>query len=154
VQNADSPKEMAAICDRYFAALLERRANRPNPYPQALEDWLLNDDDLDLDRLMSMMDVSRRQTDRLAKKFFGASPKLLQRKYRALRAADRIRASNAPWQSAAGPGFYDQSHFIKEFKTFVGVTPAQFYFNNQSTLVREVQAKRTNEMLKLPLASV
>ncbi len=153
VQNADSPNEMAAICDAYFAALLERRAHRYNPYPQALEEWLLNDDDLNLDRLMATMDVSRRQTDRLAKKFFGASPKLLQRKYRALRAADRIRKGEAPWQCAAGPGFYDQSHFIKEFKTFVGVTPAQ-YFANQSTLVREVQAKRSVKTLQLPLASV
>jgi len=153
VHNADDPHEMAAICDRYFTALLERRAKRRVLYPQAIEDWLLHDETLDLDRLIAMTGVSRRQTERLAKKHFGASPKLLQRKYRALRAADTIRAGKSPWQNAAGPGYYDQSHFIKEFKTFIGVTPAQ-YFTAQTELMREVQAKRSHNMMHAPLASV
>ncbi len=152
VLRADGPAAMAAICDNYFTALLKRRAGRQNPYPQAIEDWLVRDDNLDLDRLIERMDVSRRQTDRLAKRYFGASPKLLQRKYRTLRAADRIRDNIAPWEDA-GVDFYDQSHFIKEFKTFIGVTPSQF-FSNQMALVREVKAKRHFESLNLPLASV
>ena len=153
VRKASHPLEMAQICDRYFAALLERRANRPTPYPLAIETWLLEDENLDLDHLMAAMNVSRRQTDRLAKKYFGASPKMLQRKYRALRAADRIREGDTPWQAAAGTWFYDQSHFIKEFKTFIGVTPAQ-YFSNQAMLVRAIQKKRGEELLQFPLASL
>ncbi len=153
VHKAADPHMMAAICDRYFAALLERRSKRHNPYPQAIEDWLLHDETLDLDRLLTMTGVSRRQTERLAKKHFGGSPKLLQRKYRALRAADTIRAGKSPWQNAAGPGYYDQSHFIKEFKTFIGVTPAQ-YFTAQTALMREVQEKRSHDIVHAPLASV
>ncbi len=153
VVGAADPREMATICDRYFTALLARRAKRAIPYPQAIEDWLLHDETLDLDHLMAMTGVSRRQTERLAKMYFGASPKLLQRKYRALRAADTIRAGQSPWQNAAGPGYYDQSHFIKEFKTFIGVTPAQF-FTAQTALMREVQAKRSYDIVQAPLASV
>ncbi len=153
VHKAGDVREMAAICDRYFAALLGRRAKRRTPYPQAIEDWLLHDETLDLDRLMAMTGVSRRQTERLAKMHFGASPKLLQRKYRALRAADTIRAGQSPWQDAAGPGYYDQSHFIKEFKTFIGVTPAQ-YFTAQTALLRKVQVKRGQDIVHAPLASV
>ncbi|GJL95527.1 MAG: hypothetical protein DHS20C05_19320 [Hyphococcus sp.] len=153
VTQADDLATMAKVCDRYFAALLERRTGRINPYPQAIETWLLNDDDLNIDHLMQTMSVSRRQMDRLAKKYFGASPKVLQRKYRALRAADRLREGIVHWRAAAGPSFYDQSHFIKEFKTFVGVTPAQ-YMDNQAALMRAVQAKRHLNHVDLPLASV
>lgn len=153
VHKAGDARAMAEICDDYFAALLERRAKRTIPYPQAIEDWLLHDETLDLDRLMAMTGVSRRQTERLAKRHFGASPKLLQRKYRALRAADTIRAGKSPWQNAAGPGYYDQSHFIKEFKTFIGVTPAQF-FTAQTALMRDIQAKRSRDIAQAPLASV
>lgn len=152
IRNAKNLRDMAAAADRFFADLLLRRETKACRYPQAMEHWLLNPGELDLDRLLDAMDLSRRQTDRLAKQFFGASPKLLQRKYRALRAADRIRAGEIDWLAAAGEAFYDQSHFIKEFKTFVGVTPGQF-IQKQAQLISEVQEKRRLEAAPLPLAS-
>lgn len=152
IRNAQSLADMAAAADRFFADLIVRRERKLLRYPDAMEHWLLSPDDLDLDRLVDAMDLSRRQTDRLAKQFFGASPKLLQRKYRALRAADRIRAGESDWLAAAGDAFYDQSHFIKEFKTFVGVTPGQF-IRHQAQLIAEVQERRRLEAVPLPLAS-
>ena len=153
IRNAESDQEMIDAADQFFSNLIDRRIRQACAYPQALEHWLLNPDDLDLDRLLDLMDVSRRQTDRIAKKFFGASPKLLQRKHRALRAADRIRAGDMTWNSAASASFYDQSHFIKEFKTFVGVTPNQF-MTNQAELIAQVQASRQTAQSRLPLASL
>ena len=153
IRNARNIAEMARAADRFFAELVARRTSlRTSPYPQAMAHWLLHPHDLELDELLEMMDVSRRQTDRIAKLHFGASPKYLQRKYRALRAADRIRAGETDWMTAAGGGFYDQSHFIKEFKTFVGVTPGQ-YMDNQAPLIAEIQTQRRTQALLLPLAS-
>lgn len=152
IGNARSLPEMAAAADRFFLRLLSRRAARRHPYPGAFERWLLNPDDLSLDELVAMMDVSRRQTDRLAKQYFGASPKLLQRKYRVLRAADRIIFGGArDWLDAAGPGFYDQSHFIKEFKTFMGATP-RVYAANMAGLSATVQTARHTQVTPRPLA--
>jgi AraC-like DNA-binding protein len=149
IRNAPDLATMANAADRYFAALLARRKPPAQTnYPQALEKWLLDPDDLDLDRLIDMMDVSRRQTDRIAKQYFGASPKMLQRKYRALRAADRMLFDGAAdWMDAAGPAFYDQSHFIKEFKTFIGATPRQYALNH-AELVATVQSKRRSEIVR------
>ncbi|MBI1364590.1 MAG: helix-turn-helix domain-containing protein [Alphaproteobacteria bacterium] len=140
VRNAGSLAEMAQAADRFFAEMLERRQAAAGRYPTALEEWLARPDDLDT--LMKMMDCSRRQVDRLAKRYFGASPKLLQRKYRALRAADRILFGGAKnWMEAAGDRFYDQSHFIKEFRTFVGATPLEFA-NARATLAKTAQTER------------
>ncbi len=153
MRNARSLAEMAGAADRFFASLLARRAlRRSGRYPEALAQWLLDPNDLGMDELINSMDVSRRQTDRIAKMYFGASPKFLQRKYRALRAADRIRTGELDWMSAAGGAYYDQSHFIKEFKTFVGVTPSQF-IGNQAQLITEIQSKRRVQALPIPLAS-
>ncbi len=150
IMNAPDLPAMAAAADRFFAFLLNRRAARRAPYPRALEQWLLNPNDLDLDALVDLMDVSRRQTERLAKQFFGASPKILQRKYRALRAADRILFDGAhDWLEAAGPAFYDQSHFIKEFRTFVGASPHD-YTRNAAELVSTIQTKRRAEIVGHP----
>lgn len=151
--NAKDLAAMAGAADSYFAGVLERRRWRVSAYPQALEQWLLSPDDPDIDSLIDMMDVSRRQTDRLAKQAFGASPKLLQRKYRALRAADRIRAGAPDWMTAAGPSFYDQSHFIKEFKTFIGVTP-QSFAAQEAELISAVQLKRKGNSGRISLASL
>lgn len=153
IGNAPDLPAMASAADRYFADLFVARTRRSVAYPEALEKWLTNPGDLDIDRLMEMIDISRRQTDRISKQFFGASPKLLQRKYRALRAADRIRAGQTLWVSAAGDGFYDQSHFIKDFKSFIGVTPRQFAAA-EATWITEVQARRLAAPLHHPLASI
>jgi len=150
----ETPPLMAAAADRLLATMIEKRTRKACVYPDALEHWLLNQNDLNLDRLMAMMDLSRRQTDRLAKRYFGASPKMLQRKYRALRAADRFRAGENNWLNAAGEHFYDQSHFISEFKTFIGFTPRQFMTGQGAALIETIQKNRHIEKTPAPLASV
>lgn len=153
IRNARNLAEMSAAADCFFTDLLAKRMKHSSQrYPAALADWLLNPSDLALDDLISAMDVSRRQTDRLAKLYFGASPKYLQRKYRALRSADRIRSGETQWMNAAGADYYDQSHFIKEFKTFIGVTPKQF-ISNQAPLISQIQQTRQRNTFQIPLAS-
>ena len=153
MRNAGTLTGMAAAADRFFARLIARQSAKHSlKYSPELANWLLDPQELSLDILMNSMDVSRRQTDRIAKLYFGASPKFLQRKYRALRAADRIRNGGLDWMSAVGDAYYDQSHFIKEFKTFVGVTPTQF-IGNQAQLISEIQSQRRAQALTLPLAS-
>ena len=152
--NATNLSDQAAAADLFFANILANKsANSARGYSEAIGNWLLDQTDPNMDALIASMDVSRRQTDRLAKLYFGASPKFLQRKYRALRAADRIRAGEKKWMSAAGGSFYDQSHFIKEFKSFIGVTPSEF-MGNQAALISEIQTQRRNNLTSIPLASL
>ena len=77
-------------------------------------------------RLIAELGVSARQVERLTKRIYGAPPKLLARKYRSLRAASLIGTSQLHWSEAAGDAFFDQSHFIRDFKRFTGLTPSQF----------------------------
>jgi methylphosphotriester-DNA--protein-cysteine methyltransferase len=46
--------------------------------------------------------LSRRQIERLCKQTYGAPPKFLVRKYRALRTANAIANGNEDWQSLVG----------------------------------------------------
>lgn len=148
IRNASCLADMAAIADLFFAQRLAAAPERHAFYPMAIERWLLDPTEPGLDALVARMDVSRRQTDRIAKQYFGASPKLLQRKYRALRAADRILFDRpGDWTGAAGEAFYDQSHFIKEFKTFVGATPAD-YARSKELLIKEVQTRRRAQIIR------
>lgn len=111
-------------------------------FVEAAMDWLDANPVRDVCALAEATGLSLRQVERLAKVWFGASPKLLQRKYRALRTCDRLAADpTARWQDIADPSYTDQSHMIREFRQFIGCTPGEFRRHEQS-IVRETLAGR------------
>jgi AraC-like DNA-binding protein len=94
-----------------------------------------------VDELTAMLDLSPRQAARVTARAYGASPKRLLVKYRALRlAAVAALRPEAPWFEAGyepGDGFYDQSHLVHDFKRFVGVTPSA-YARERGAFAREM----------------
>ncbi|WP_336962136.1 helix-turn-helix domain-containing protein [Sphingobium aquiterrae] len=92
----------------------------------AVDDWLANENSPRIEMLAGVTDLSGRQRARLANRLYGAPPKLLARKYRALRCAAKIVVDKRPWAELCDEGtFYDQSHFIREIRHFIGLTPHQ-----------------------------
>lgn len=116
-----------ALADTFFLSLLARGRTAPLWFTQVTDDWLTASPNPQVDELVAATAMSVRQVERWTRRHYGASPKLLARKYRALQAAVRLGTGEAAsWAEAAGDAFYDQSHFIREFRTFVGTTPARF----------------------------
>lgn len=127
LRNAASNHERAAIADTALLRLMPHARAVPYWFTQAMNDWLTATPSPQVDELLARVDVSARQVERLSKRIYGASPKLLARKYRILQAAIRMGTGQAPtWLDAAGDGFFDQSHFIRDFKQFTGLTPRRF----------------------------
>jgi AraC-like DNA-binding protein len=93
-------------------------------FVRTLNAWLESGLDPKIEDLAQAVGLSRRQAERLAKHCFGAPPKYLARMYRALRAANAIANSDQHWQDFINEAFYDQSHFIREIKHFIGMTPS------------------------------
>jgi AraC-like DNA-binding protein len=68
--------------------------------------------------------------DRLEKRFrrvVGASPKQLASILRLHRAVDSHRRGASLTRAAAGAGYFDQSHFIREFRAATGEAPQRFF---------------------------
>jgi AraC-like DNA-binding protein len=86
----------------------------------AVREWVASGEP-GVDGLFARAGMSRRQVTRLCNEYFGGPPKLLERKFRAIRAAMRIYHGEDP-KDAAAP-FADQPHMIKELKRFTGHTP-------------------------------
>ncbi|WP_241241849.1 helix-turn-helix domain-containing protein [Sphingobium algorifonticola] len=111
-------------------AFLEARL-RPVPpamvsFVAAVDAWLANEGSPRVSDLVAATGLSDRQVARLTNRLYGGPPKLLARKYRALRCAVKIAIDHTPWQDLCDAAtFYDQSHFIREIKHFVGLTPHQ-----------------------------
>src|SRR3546814_15301309 len=69
--------------------------------------------------------MSIRSVERMTKHYYGLSPRMLARKYRAVRTAAAIARGETRDADALGDAFYDQSHLIREIKRFTGATPGQ-----------------------------
>lgn len=123
----DDAARMAAVNDALLARLAAARPCSSQWFTRLADDWLTASTNPNIAWLVAQSGMSARSVERLARRFYGASPKLLARKYRALGAAVRLGTGEAKsWAEAAGDAFYDQAHFIREFRTFTGKTPARF----------------------------
>lgn len=153
---ARSHREVVAAADAFFLLLSMQAKPPPLWFTRAADEWLASSVNPDVNDLVKLTGMSSRQIERLALRVYGASPKLLSRKYRALQAAVRLGLEpDLGWETAAGGVFYDQSHFIRDFKTFVGMTPSQFTDKDSPWLTRLTIAKRQSlvTMPKLNLVS-
>jgi AraC-like DNA-binding protein len=125
--------EKVAIGSALAHQLIRRSENPAFVFTRIVDDWLAASLSPSVDGLVAASGLSRRQVERNCKRFYGSPPKMLARKYRALRAAIAIARGEASDFEEAG--FYDQSHFIREIKQFTGVTPGKIV-DNLPTLAR------------------
>ncbi len=124
---ATSDCARAAVADAFLLGLLAQAHATPLWFTRLTDDWLTGSPNPDLDVLVAGSGMSARSVERMTKRIYGAGPKLLARKYRALQAAVQIGNGEIDgWAGLAAEAFYDQAHFIREFRTFVGLTPARF----------------------------
>jgi AraC-like DNA-binding protein len=127
VANAGSDGRRCALVDAFLRRRLEGARDAHAWFTGLADGWLTGSGNPDVDALVAASGMSARSVERLCQRIYGASPKLLARKYRALGAAVRLATGEAEdWAAAAGDAFYDQAHFIREFRAFTGMTPARF----------------------------
>ncbi|MEE9434241.1 MAG: helix-turn-helix domain-containing protein [Sphingorhabdus sp.] len=92
----------------------------------AVGNWLSSSLEPDVEDLLAELDdMSRSKVTRLMRHYFGAAPKPLMRKYRALRAASHLvdPETSRELRAQVESLFYDQPHMIREIRHFTGRTP-------------------------------
>lgn len=106
-----------------------------------IDAWLSDSESPRIEEIVETTGLSARQLARYTNKLYGAPPKMLARKYRALRCASQIVIDKKNWTELCDDGnFYDQSHFIREIKQFLGLTPHQLL--NDPSLVSRLTVQR------------
>jgi AraC-like DNA-binding protein len=116
---------MVACGEAIVGRLVRVRRSREVDFIHTVDAWLSEDTSPEIEQLAAATGMSSRQLERKCKALYGASPKGLARKYRALRAAVSLVAEGASIDDVVSRGFYDQSHLIREIKHFTGFTPGQ-----------------------------
>lgn len=118
------PDEAAGLLDRFFQARLEVDAGRA-PFERALASLVESNGAVSVDQAARRAGVSVRQVDRLFARQVGVAPKTVAR---ILRFQSTLRAlmgdPGGPLAGvAAEAGYFDQAHFIREFKQMSGGVP-------------------------------
>jgi AraC-like DNA-binding protein len=72
--------------------------------------------------------ISVRTAQRLFSEYVGVGPKWVLQRYRLHEALAQLHAGpDTDWaRFALGLGYYDQAHFVRDFRALVGRTPAQY----------------------------
>lgn len=94
-----------------------------------LESFSRNCPNISIGEFCSWQDLNRRTFERLCLKYIGYSPKTLQRIARFRNASNQLMSSSSAEKLtwiAYDNDYYDQAHFIKEFREFSGVSPGRF----------------------------
>lgn len=131
-----SIEEMAKATD----AFLLRRASPLPPGQVAvidrIGDWLRGSPIPPAQALYdSIPDLSERSILRIANRHFGAAPKMLARKFRALRTASRIVGTRGKIPPELIAEYSDRAHMTRDIKHFTGLTPRQLQINANPILL-------------------
>lgn len=120
----DTAAKISAV-EAFVRGAIDGASNAATGFAQLVDAWLADATSPALAELERATGLSRRQVERRCNALYGAPPKLLARKYRALRAAVALVADGAGIDDLLARGFYDQSHLIREIRHFTGCTPKQ-----------------------------
>jgi len=85
-----------------------------------------NSESFDLNRLAAEFGFSERYIQKLFLNYVGITPKSFFSVQRFNKSLGLVRSANMSLTNIAYEcGYYDQAHFIKEFKSYTGLTPSQ-----------------------------
>jgi AraC-like DNA-binding protein len=130
VLSAPSDEEKIETVDEFFVTLARQL---PDPYRSPVEyaqDQMLQRNGLiNIDQLSGQLNISRRSLERYFSENVGMPPKYYARVLRFNYAFGLKRANPAlDWFDIIYDcGYFDQTHFIKDFKHFTGEPPVAFY---------------------------
>ena len=123
-------EEMGRMMDAFLIPRISALPDDHRAVIAKIGDWLSCFPIASPEALYAACDLSPRQVMRLANRYFGAPPKMLARKFRALRTASRLIGTKGPVPDALTVEYSDRAHMIREIKHFTGLTPRQLQINS------------------------
>ena len=124
---------------------LMRHLGRPVPHEAqivACQAALRDPDIANVAELGERLGVGPRSLERLCARYFGFPPKLLLRRQRFLRSLAQFMLDPArTWSKAMDGQYYDQAQFVRDFRSFMDMTPSE-YADTPHPILEKIMAQR------------
>ncbi|PYI52650.1 helix-turn-helix domain-containing protein [Paenibacillus flagellatus] len=124
----DDDRRMVERAERFFRERLPERDAHVD-LVNRIADAIVEDRGMTkVDDLVDRFGVNKRTMQRLFSRYVGVSPKWMIQRYRLQEAAELIEKGGiVDWTAlSADLGYYDQAHFIKDFKALIGQSPEEY----------------------------
>lgn len=145
---AGEPERWLKVAETLVRQLVERTgAKQPHPVIAAFDKAVFADPNLNLAEFAEEHVIERRRLERKIKRAYGQSATQVLRRARALDIASHLLgvAHDSEAEEAALK-FFDQSHMIREFRHFFGVTPRQFALTPQPFMTLTLEARQSRRL--------
>ncbi len=124
---AASTHERIRIISDYFLSGLSRQRFDDSCALRAADHIRLSKGNVSIARLADDFCLSQKQFERRFRIYTGFTPKLYARIVRFENILNNYKAFTHLTEAAHAFGYYDQAHFIHDFKSFSGYSPARFF---------------------------
>ncbi|WP_108811567.1 helix-turn-helix domain-containing protein [Sphingorhabdus sp. Alg231-15] len=126
IRNLDSEAEMVDASNHILLEALQP----VDPEEERIEAAHLALTDPAIDSVAALserLDMDTKQLSRFSNRVFGFLPKLLLRRQRFVRTLGQaLMNPTQSWSECVDLNYYDQAHFNRDFKRFMGLTPRQY----------------------------
>ena len=133
IVNAISIRERITIIEDYLINKLSQNIQDTSQILAAFNKIIYNNGQTSVKVLADTACLSIKQFERKFSSLIGLKPKQFLRIYRFQKVLNILnkKTFNNLTSLAYENGYYDQAHFIHDFKTFTGLTPKEFFKNQQ-----------------------
>lgn len=112
----------------------------------ACQEALRDPDMANVAELGQRLGVSQRAVERLCVRYFGFPPKLLLRRQRFLRSLSQFMLDpERSWSAALDGQYYDQAQFVRDFRSFMGMTPSEYASTPHPILERLMRQRMADQ---------
>ncbi|MDN3647052.1 helix-turn-helix domain-containing protein [Pontixanthobacter aestiaquae] len=103
------------------------RFGKEDPRIQIIHQALMEPELPHVSVMAERCDLNQRTLERLCRKHFGFSPKILLRRQRFMRSlAEFMLDPSMGWIGAIDSLYFDQSHFVRDCQDFLGMSPSEY----------------------------
>lgn len=132
VLNAATNEERIQIISQFLLSRLQSAEVRDRITKLSIDALIQSNGQLNVNELAEQLQINRRKLERKFSSAIGLSPKQLSKMIRlqtTLKMMEQKQFTSLT-SLAYENGYYDQAHFVKDFKEFTGVSPKEFYAGN------------------------
>lgn len=138
----DSNQQRINAIEEILAGFIDLSLLPEKNYDSVINDFLLQGDSINIENYCKKHSINQKTLERFFNKYVGTTPKAFLNTTKFQKTIKRLRIGEFDSMSDVGYEFnyYDQTHFINSFKSFVGKTPLKHL--KQNDLIIDFLAKK------------
>lgn len=131
VLDAEKDEDLVLMAENFLCSREPVRDENVSTVNRIMEKIMFETSITKVEDIVSSLRISKRSLQRLFNEYVGVSPKWVIKRYRLQEAADSLadgKEIDLP-KLALDLGYFDQAHFINDFKATVGMPPGKYARN-------------------------